>query len=325
VKYLIQQIADSLYMITLPMPFRLEHVHVFVLIHDGSLALFDTGMNTPDTFSKLEEALERIGKSVHDIDRIFLTHYHTDHCGMAGRLKEISGASIHMSRIGSTIIEIQKNEELVINRIKDFYISHGLSEKAIDTLITFFRGFRKVTVPFKADVLLDPPHVINLGSSVIEVLPTPGHTRGHVSYFFPKEGLLLSGDHVLPEITPNLSPDLFCPDFHPLESFLESLKMIGNLPVVKVYPAHGDPFSNLKGRVEEIREHHRERKGLAFDSIKKGPKTSFQASLDIFGHDLPEFDRFLAINETYVHLLELQKEGAIKEEKRGRFLLYSAV
>jgi glyoxylase-like metal-dependent hydrolase (beta-lactamase superfamily II) len=304
VKYLIQQIADSLYMITLPMPFRLEHVHVFVLIHDGSLALFDTGMNTPDTFSKLEEALERIGKSVHDIDRIFLTHYHTDHCGMAGRLKEISGASIHMSRIGSTIIEIQKNEELVINRIKDFYISHGLSEKAIDTLITFFRGFRKVTVPFKADVLLDPPHVINLGSSVIEVLPTPGHTRGHVSYYFPKEGLLLSGDHVLPEITPNLSPDL---------------------PVVKVYPAHGDPFSNLKGRVEEIREHHRERKGLAFDSIKKGPKTSFQASLDIFGHDLPEFDRFLAINETYVHLLELQKEGAIKEEKRGRFLLYSAV
>jgi glyoxylase-like metal-dependent hydrolase (beta-lactamase superfamily II) len=319
---LIQQIADSLYMITLPMPFRLEHVHVFVLIHDGSLALFDTGMNTPDTFSKLEEALERIGKSVHDIDRIFLTHYHTDHCGMAGRLKEISRAPIHMSRIGSTIIEIQKNEELVINRIKDFYISHGLSEKAIDTLITFFRGFRKVTVPFKADVLLDPPHVINLGSSVIEVLPTPGHTRGHVSYFFPKEGLLLSGDHVLPEITPNLSPDLFCPEFRPLQSFLDSLKMIGELPVVKVYPAHGDPFSNLKGRVEEIREHHRERKGLAFDSIKRGPKTSFQASLDIFGHDLPEFDRFLAINETYVHLVELVHDGTITSYERNGKVLY---
>jgi glyoxylase-like metal-dependent hydrolase (beta-lactamase superfamily II) len=322
---LMQQIADSLYMITLPMPFRLEHVHVFVLIHDGRLALFDTGMNTPDTFSKLEEALERIGKTVHDIDKIFLTHYHTDHCGMAGRIKEISGASIHMSKIGSKIIEIQKNEKLLVNRIKDFYISHGLSEKAIDILISFIRGFRNVTVPFQIDVSLEPPQVMNLGSSVIEVLPTPGHTRGHVSYLFQKEGILLSGDHVLPEITPNLSPDIFCPDFHPLESFLASLKMIENLSVAKVYPAHGDPFSNLKGRIEEIREHHRERKGLAFDSIKRGPKTSFQASLDIFGHDLPDFDRFLAINETYVHLLELQKEGSIKEEKREGLLLYSAV
>ena len=307
------------------MPFRLEHVHVFVLIHDGRLALFDTGMNTPDTFSKLEEALERIGKTVHDIDKIFLTHYHTDHCGMAGRIKEISGASIHMSKIGSKIIEIQKNEKLLVNRIKDFYISHGLSEKAIDILISFIRGFRNVTVPFQIDVSLEPPQVMNLGSSVIEVLPTPGHTRGHVSYLFPKEGILLSGDHVLPEITPNLSPDIFCPDFHPLESFLASLKMIENLSVAKVYPAPGDPFSNLKGRIEEIREHHRERKGLAFDSIKRGPKTSFQASLDIFGHDLPDFDRFLAINETYVHLLELQKEGSIKEEKREGLLLYSAV
>ena len=96
---LIEKIAENFYMITLPMPFRLKHVHVFALVHDGSVSLFDTGMNTPETFSTLEKSLNSVGKSIRDIDQIFITHFHTDHCGIAGRIQEISGAAIAMSGI----------------------------------------------------------------------------------------------------------------------------------------------------------------------------------------------------------------------------------
>ena len=106
---------------------------------------------------------------------------------------------------------------------------------------------------------------------------------------------------------------------------MDSLGQVEDLPVIKVYPAHGDPFSKLKARVEEIRAHHRERKSLVFESVKGGPKTTCQVSLDIFGRDLPEFDQFLAVNETYAHLIELEEEGPIKQKKIGDLVIHSVV
>ena len=95
------------------------------------------------------------------------------------------------------------------------------------------------------------------------------------------------------------------------------------LSVEMVYPSHGQPFRNLKGRVEEISDHHRIRKSLTYESVQKGTKTAFVVSQDIFGIDLGEFDQFLALNETYVHLVELIQEGMIREEKAAGLIFYS--
>ena len=320
-----EKIAENFYMITLPMPFRLKHVHVFALVHDGKVALFDTGVNTPEAFSKLEGSLKIIGKTMCDIDRIFITHFHTDHCGIAGRIKDISGAVIAMSDIDAQRIHKDQKEGLDINKLRMFYRQQGLAEKIIDALVELLDYFKKATIPFQVDTCLVDCERRTVGSMEFEVIPVPGHTSGQVCFFFRKEGILLSGDHILPHITPNLSPDPHNQDFRPLKSFLDSLKKVENLPVVKVYPAHGEPFSNLKARVEEMNEHHQERKNLIYDSVKGGLKTTFEVSLDIFGENLPEFDQFLAVNETYVHLIELEAEGLIRQEKTEKHFLYRAV
>jgi len=291
-------------MITLPMPFRLKHVHVFALVHDGSVSLFDTGMNTPETFS---------------------THFHTDHCGIAGRIQDISGASIAMSEMDARRIYNDQKRGLDFDQVKIFYREQGLREKIMDDLLELLSSFRKATIPFKVDTSLEDHGSQKVGDREFEVIPVPGHTSGQVCFFFRGEGILLSGDHILPDITPNLSPDPYNPGFRPLRSFLDSLGQVEDLPVIKVYPAHGDPFSNLKARVEEIREHHRERKSLVFESVKGGPKTTFQVSLDIFGRNLPEFDQFLAVNETYAHLIELEEEGLITQKKIEDLIIHSVV
>jgi len=95
------------------------------------------------------------------------------------------------------------------------------------------------------------------------------------------------------------------------------------LSVEKVYPAHGQPFSNLSGRVEEISDHHRIRKRLTYESVRRGTKTAFVVSQDIFGTNLGEFDQFLALNETYVHLIELIQEGLLREERAAGLISYS--
>jgi glyoxylase-like metal-dependent hydrolase (beta-lactamase superfamily II) len=322
---MVEKIMENFFMITLPMPFRLKHVHVFALVHDGKVALFDTGVNTPEAFLKLEGSLKSIGKTMCDIDRIFITHFHTDHCGIAGRIKDISGASIYMSEIDTRRINSDQKEGLDINSLRMFYRRQGLADKIIDALVELLEYFKKATIPFQVDACLVDYEHRTVGNVEFEVIPVPGHTSGQVCFFFRKEGILLSGDHILPHITPNLSPDPYNPDFRPLKSFLDSLKNVENLPVVKVYPSHGEPFPNLKARVEEMHEHHQERKNLVFDSVKGGPKTTFQVSLDIFGENLPEFDQFLAVNETYAHLIELEEEGLIRQDKTEKHLLYRAV
>jgi glyoxylase-like metal-dependent hydrolase (beta-lactamase superfamily II) len=319
---LIEKIAESFYMITLPMPFRLKHVHVFAHVYDGSVSLFDTGMNTPETFSALEESLKSIGKGIRDVDQIFITHFHTDHCGIAGRIQEISGAAIAMSGMDARRIRNDQKKGLDVDQVKKFYGEQGLREGIIDNLLELLSSFRKATIPFKVNTNLEDHGSHKVGDREFEVIAVPGHTSGKVCFFFRREGILLSGDHILPDITPNLSPDPYNPGFRPLKSFLDSLGQVEDLPVVKVYPAHGDPFPNLKARVEEIREHHRERKGLVFESVKGGPKTTFQISLDIFGRDLPEFDQFLAVNETFAHLIELLEEGLIKQKTAGHQLIH---
>lgn len=319
-----EKIFENFYMITLPMPFRLKHVHVFALIHDGGVALFDTGVNSPETFLKLESSLKQIGRTISDIDRIYISHFHTDHCGIAGRIKELSGAVIYMSPVDADRIHSDQREKLNVKFLRSFYRLHGLTERTIEGLVRLLKFFQQATIPFEADQFLEAHESQTVGDRTFEILPAPGHTRGQVCFFFRNEGILLSCDHVLPQITPNLSPDPYHPGFHPLKSFMESLNEMKNLPVSRVYPAHGDHFADLKGRAEEIIEHHRERKGLILDSVTPGPKTAFQVSQDIFGEALPEFDQFLAVNETYSHLLELKEEGRVRNEQQGKNLFYMA-
>ena len=322
---MIEEISPNLFMITLPMPFRLKHVHVFVLAHDDRITLFDTGLNTPETVSIFEESLKAIQKTLRDVDRIFITHHHLDHCGMAGRIKAISGAEIHVSEVSREVLSVRTDERELVRRIKDFCLLHGLPESTTNFVINLFLAFKTAGSPFQSDRCFQADSRQMVGDTAIQAIATPGHTRDHVSFYFSKEGILLSGDHVLPEITPNLSPDLFAPDFRPLRSFLDSLSRIQTLPARKVYPAHGDPFSNLAERIEEIKSHHDIRKGLAYESVTRGPRTTFEVSRDIFGNDLPDFDKFLALNETYVHLVELVHEGAIKEQRNKNHILYTKI
>jgi len=319
---LIEKILPDLYRITLPMPFRLRHVHAYALLHDDRVALFDTGMNIPETYRVLDEALATLGKTTKDIDLIFLTHFHADHCGTAGKLQEISGAAVHLSASDETRLQHNNRHDELVERARGFYLPQGLPQKAMDNLVKLMAVFRKATVPFRVDRRLAPGDSFSLGGRTVEVIAAPGHTAGQMCFYFPGEGILLAGDHILPDITPNLSPDIFRLEYRPLKSFLESLVAVRGLPVRMVYPAHGEPYPDLAKRVDEIREHHAERTQLIVEALRGKEKTAFEVSGDIFGEDLPEFDQFLALNETYVHIVELMDKGAVRSAERDGLIFY---
>ncbi|MGV8057053.1 MAG: MBL fold metallo-hydrolase [Smithellaceae bacterium] len=320
---MINKISDNFYCITLPMDFRLNHVHIYALVHDKEIALFDTGWSSNDSLDVLETDLKSIGLGIKSIRHVYITHAHPDHCGIAGLIKEKSGATIHISAAADESNRNYSNTDLWTRKMKKFYIIHGLPGQEIDDLIALFNSMPDIDSVFQADDLLQSDEIREFGPWQFEAIFTPGHSNGHICYYFRRQAFLLSGDTVLPHITPNLSPDLFDENFRPLQSFLKSLNTVANLPLEKIYPGHGNVFGNVKSRINEICLHHTERMQLILNCLGAVPKTSFQVALEIFGSNLQDFDRFLALNETYVHLLELKYKGIIKEKQAGSQLVYS--
>lgn len=319
----VREIAEGLYRIILPMPFRLRTVAVYAAREAGGFTLIDTGPNLPGTLPALEASLAQIGFRVEDCRRILITHFHADHCGLAGLIAARSGASVLLSEIEAmTVYSFARHDDRV-EKIRLFALEQGLDAKTLDTVARAFLAFRTATLPFSATDIIEDGRRLSVGGRTLEVIATPGHSRGHLSFHLPEEKFLIAGDHVLPHITPNLSPDLLDPSFRPLRSFLDSLARVESLPVAMVYPAHGRPFPDLKGRIAEIREHHRERKGLALAALEERPKTAGEVSRFIFGEDLPPFDRMLALNETFVHLVELEQEALVGRERENSLCLFS--
>jgi glyoxylase-like metal-dependent hydrolase (beta-lactamase superfamily II) len=163
-------------------------------------------------------------------------------------------------------------------------------------------GFR---TPEPSITVVDEQVVALAGREWVAVY-TPGHTEDHLCLLDPAEGLLLSGDHVLPTITPHIGGWGHQED--PLARFFDSLERMAQLPGVRLaLPAHGHPFTDLAGRATEIREHHLERLDIlrhAADDLGRAPVEAYMQRLfreRSWGE--------MAASETYAHLEHLRILG----------------
>jgi len=140
--------AEGIYMITLPMPFRLKHVNIYALLEEDGFTLIDTGPNLAGVLPALEACLAEVGRRVEDCRRILITHFHMDHCGLAGLIAGCSGASVFLSEIEEQTIRSFAREEDRAARLRSFGLEHGLDSGTLDTVIRTFSAFKTATTPF---------------------------------------------------------------------------------------------------------------------------------------------------------------------------------
>lgn len=319
---MISKIEKNFYRITLRMPYRLRHVNAYLLACGKDIALFDTGLNTPQAYETLRKDLAGEGFRVQDIKHIYLTHVHTDHCSMAGMLQKESGAEIHLSSTAFQEYRHFRKTDPAVEQLRKFYARLGMSSHLIDLVVEEYEEIRGIIAEFNADHFLQNNQSCGFGQWKFEVIATPGHAAGHVCFFFAENGFLVSGDHVLPYIAPILSPDIFHDDFRPLGTYLDSLTAVEKLSVSAVYPGHGNVFVDLQERLKDIREHHQKRKITVLAHVSAKPKTTFEVSEEMVNAALSDFDKFLAFNETLAYLKELKAEGTVKEESMKNVMFY---
>jgi glyoxylase-like metal-dependent hydrolase (beta-lactamase superfamily II) len=325
---MITEISDNFYRITLPMPFRLRHVHAYALIDGRHVALFDTGMHMPGAFERLEADLQSIGHSIESVTDIYLTHVHTDHCGMSGTIQEKSKARLHLSEVANQVHAYFQEGDYLITQARIFYAKHGMSARDVEAIVEEIEDMKSRIPRLDVSTFLQENEIRRFGHRSFEVISTPGHAAGHVCFFFRDEGLLLAGDHILPYIAPSLSPNIYDEIFQPLKSYLESLTVIEKLPVKTIHPGHGNSFSGIDERIREIRTHHALKKEVLLKSLSAEPKTTYTICGEMIGAAAAHWDdweKFMALNETYVYLQELKRDGAIKESMIDSVLFYTTV
>jgi glyoxylase-like metal-dependent hydrolase (beta-lactamase superfamily II) len=311
----------------------LSHVNVYLIEGSKENLLIDAGWDTPDAFSALNKELRNYGFTLKDISQIIITHFHPDHYGLAGKLKQICGGKIALSKIEADLLDSRYiNPEELLKQMRRFLLAHGVPKNQVAKLSEASMPVQKLVTPTMPDILLKAGKKISVDPFEFKALLTPGHSPGHICLYEPNRKLLFTGDHILPEIAPHVG---FHPQSgeNPLGDYLNSLEKILKLEVNFAFPGHGPSFSGVRQIVENLLRHHERRKSAILKVLQEDMKTAYRVATEIPWRSdikpisldsLPAFDQRLAIMETLAHIEFLCKEGEVQKIEQGGTTLYFA-
>lgn len=293
--------------VTLSLPFRLDHVNCFVAEGENGVTVIDAGLKNEQTIKRWDEELE--GKTVTDI---IITHYHPDHFGYAGSMQEKTGAYLSMTKVdhdaGTNAWKASS-----IDKLSGNYRLAGIPSDISQKMTANTEEFVARVTPYpSANHYLEEGEKVWIGRYKYEVIFTPGHSDGLVCFYNKEHNILLSTDHILPKITPNISY-WFHGDPNPLASYLDSLEKIRKLGADLVIPSHGKPFYGANDRIDEIKKHHDHRLNETLDAIREGTDV-YEACQKLFRKKLTIHETRFAIGETLAHLEYLRNKGECDRE-----------
>ncbi|KJR99859.1 MAG: hypothetical protein VR68_08145 [Peptococcaceae bacterium BRH_c4a] len=315
-------IRDNIFKVRLPLPFKLDHVNCYAIKGQDGWSIVDAGLNYGPSRKVWSEFMDRQGFGAGDITGIFVTHYHPDHYGAAGWLQRLSGSPVYMSPVDAALTEkIWKNSFQNIEIFSRMYLENGVPAGLISEMLDNIVDMRQRVTPHPDITTLSGEEEVRLGDRYFQVVGTPGHTDGHVCFYNKENGILLSGDHLLPDISSNIS---LWPHSHPnpLDNFLTSLAENHRLKVSLALPAHGECFTNVEQRLAELKEHHRERLNMMKRIASRGA-TAYRVCLEVFGNGLSSHEMRFALTETMAHLAYLEKRGELRVSWENTVYEYS--
>ena len=314
----VEQVAPDVSRIPLPLPGDgLRAVNVYALRTPTGVTLIDGGWALPESQGRLEAALGQLDLDLGSIERFLVTHAHRDHYELASKLGQLLGSRVELGigerpSIESIVSRAGKHDDSPLNaRLR----AAGAAE-----IVTEIEAARASNGDDRSELLwhlpdrwLEDRDVLVLENRQLEVLATPGHTRGHVVFVDHDAGLLFSGDHLLPHITPSIGFETI-PSGSALTDYLASLALVRGLPDLKMLPAHGPARSSTHGRIDELVEHHESRLQQMLAAVERGASTAFEVAGDVpwtrrevAFSSLDVFNRMLAVNETMAHLEDLDR------------------
>jgi len=321
-----EQILPKLYRLEIPIPNSpLKATNAYLIKGDDRNLLVDTGQNAALSLEVMRTRLAELSIELGKTD-IILTHMHADHSGLVPSLKT------ETSTLYATIADGERVNNILMDKSFGEWLYNAACRNGLPHAEALTASNRH---PANATAMKEPLHftfitdgaVIAAGGYSFTCIETPGHTRGHICLYDTNKKILISGDHILGDISPNITN--FWAEGNPLEDFLMSLKKTAALPVDLVLPGHRRIFADCKGRISQLLEHHRRRIDEVFSILADGPMTGYQVAARMTWDmvykswdDVVAAQKFFATGEALSHLRYLECRGKIQCGISGDTVIY---
>jgi len=315
-------VGGGVHWLRMPLPFKLDHINLWLLDdsdEDGEgWAIVDTGIARDEVRAAWEDVFATHITEAKPLKRVIVTHFHPDHAGLAGWLTRRFDVPLWMPREEWTQARMLSLDtgEMPRAAFRRFYHAAGFDDDMMAAAKSRPGRYAKAVsrMPGSFRRITDGMNISIGGRSWRTIIGT-GHSPEHACFYCEELDVLISGDQVLPKISPNVSVWPQEPDADPLALFLRSLdKFRGLGPDTLVLPSHNLPFRGLDGRLDDLQAHHAERleETLAVSAV---PVTAVQVLRELFKRELDTHQLFFAIGETLAHLHYLIGQGTVR--RRG--------
>jgi glyoxylase-like metal-dependent hydrolase (beta-lactamase superfamily II) len=313
------EVDSGVYRMPLPLPHSgLSAVNVYAVAAEGGLALIDSGWGIEADREALEKAIACLDRDISDVRRFLVTHVHRDHYGMAVALRREYGITVSLGEGERPAIEVLNNSaHLPLSEHVVTMIRSGADSLAAVMRERMLSAHHDPDHWGPPDDWLGDRQQVAVGERTLVVVATPGHTQGHVVFRDEVAGLLFAGDHVLPHITPSIGFEAV-PVELALGHYLDSLRLVREMPDVRLLPAHGPVRPSVHERVDELLDHHGRRLDESLTAVGTDTMTAAEcANLLTWTRrrkafaDLDPFNQMLAVSETAAHLDLLVAQGRL--------------
>ncbi len=289
--------------------------NTYLFADEREVTMIDTGDGMPGTREQLESAFAERGLTFADVDRIFLTHWHGDHTGLAGEIQSESGAEVYVHESDAPLVEGDEDAWAAMHdRQEQYFEEWGMPEAKREVLRERMAG-SETSNATPTVTTFEGGETFSVGDRDLEVVHASGHAAG-LSMFettIDGEDAVFSGDALLPVYTPNVGGADVRVD-HPLEKYLRALQRIVDADYDRAWPGHRDPIAEPAARAQHIIDHHEERSWRVLDALdRKGPCNTWTVSDDLFG-DLESIHILHGPGESYAHLEHLERAGTVVRE-----------
>ncbi|HEY4887168.1 MAG TPA: MBL fold metallo-hydrolase [Candidatus Dormibacteraeota bacterium] len=307
----VNEVAEGVFELRLPIPFEDGLVNVFLFADGDEADLLDCGMNSDESVAAIEQALAHIG--ARRLRRLVVTHIHPDHYGAAGIFAGEGLADLYIHRLEVPLVHPRYVElEHLVKEVHKYLRVNGVPADDAEVLSNSQRALSQLVKTAEPSVQLDGAEQLQMGRRNLRVEWTPGHSPGHICLYDRQEKLLFAGDHMLPELSPNigLHPQS-TPD--PLHEYLDGLRRLAAYEPALILPSHGRPFTDATARVQVLEAHHRRRLDQIVEIVGRGRETGWDVALELWGPRQNLYEKRLALQEALAHLQALAVDDRVRK------------